>query len=209
MLSNHPIFCRPLLLWSSIFSRIRVFYSESALRIRWPKYWSFSLSISPFSEYSGLISFRIDWFNLPVNQGTLKSLLQHHNSKASILQGSGFFMIHLSHPYMTTGKTTALTRQTCWRRCERWASPSYCDNGSCPEDVILPCDTTDLVPVLPALFYSVLLQPFKGHFSWAPKSLWTVTAAMKLKYACSLEEKLFQTRQYIKKQRLLCQQRSI
>ena len=117
MLSNHPIFCRPLLLWSSIFSRIRVFYSESALRIRWPKYWSFSLSISPFSEYSGLISFRIDWFNLPVNQGTLKSLLQHHNSKASILQGSGFFMIQLSHPYMTTGKTTALTRQTFWRRC--------------------------------------------------------------------------------------------
>ena len=117
MLSNHPIFCRPLLLLSSIFSRIRAFYSESALRIRWPKYWSFSLSISPSNEYSGLISFRIDWFNLPVNQGTLKSLLQHQNSKASILQGSGFFMIKLSHPYMTIGKTTALTRRTFWRRC--------------------------------------------------------------------------------------------
>ena len=112
MLSNHPIFCRPLLLQPSIFSRIRVFYSESALRIRWPKYWSFSLSISPSNEYSGLISFRIDWFNLPVNQGTLKSLLQHHNSKASVLQCSSFFMIQLSHPYMTIGKTTALTRRT-------------------------------------------------------------------------------------------------
>ena len=118
MPSNHLILCHPLLLLpSSVFLSIRDFSNESALCIRWPKYWSFSLSISPFSEYSGLISFRIDWFNLPVNQGTLKSLLQHHNSKASILQGSGFFMIQLSHPYMTTGKTTALTRQTFWRRC--------------------------------------------------------------------------------------------
>ena len=96
MLSNHPIFCRPLLLQPSIFSRIRVFYSESALRIRWPKYWSFSLSISPSNEYSGLISFRIDWFNLPVNQGTLKSLLQHHNAKASILWHLAFFMVRLT-----------------------------------------------------------------------------------------------------------------
>ena len=117
MASNHLILCHPLLLLPLIFPSIRVFSNESALRIRWPKYWSFSLSISPSNEYSGLISFRIDWFNLPVNQGTLKSLLQHHNSKASVLQCSSFFMIQLSHPYMTIGKTTALTRQTFWRRC--------------------------------------------------------------------------------------------
>ena len=105
MPSNHLVLCRPLLL-SSIFPSIRVFSNESALHIRWPKYWSFS--ISPFNEYSGLISFRIDWFDLLAVQGTLKSLLQHHSSKASILQHSAF-MIQLSHPYMTTGKTTALT----------------------------------------------------------------------------------------------------
>ena len=108
MPSNHLVLCRPLLL-SSIFPSIRVFSNESALHIRWPKYWSFS--ISPFNEYSGLISFRIDWFDLLAVQGTLKSLLQHHSSKASILQHSAF-MIQLSHPYMTTGKTTALTIST-------------------------------------------------------------------------------------------------
>ena len=112
MPSNHPILCHPLLLPPSIFPSIRVFSNESALRIRWPKYWSFSFSIRPSNEYSGLISFRIDWFDLFAVQGTLKSLLQHHISKASILWCSAFFMLQLSHPYMTTGKTIALTRRT-------------------------------------------------------------------------------------------------
>ena len=106
--SNH-LLCRPLLLLPSVFPSIRVFSSESALRIRWPKCWSFSFSISPSSEYSGLISFRIDWFDLLTVQGTLKSLLQHYSSKASFLQCSAFLMVQLSHPYMTTGKTIALT----------------------------------------------------------------------------------------------------
>ena len=104
MSSNQPILCRPLLLLPSIFTSIRVFSSESALRIRWPKYWSFSLSISPSNEYSGLVSFRIDCFDLLAVQRTLRSLLQHHSSKASILRRSAFFMVQLSHPYMTTGK---------------------------------------------------------------------------------------------------------
>ena len=112
MPSNHLILCRPLLLPPSIFPRIRVFSNESALRIRWSKYWSFSFSISPSNEYSGLISFRMDWFDLLAVQGTLKSLLQHHSSKASILQRSAFFIVQLSHPHMTTGKTIALTRWT-------------------------------------------------------------------------------------------------
>ena len=112
MLSNHLILCGPLLLLSSIFPSIRVFSNESVLRIRWLKYWSFSFSISPSSEYSGLISFRMDWLDLLAVQGTLRSLLQHHSSKASILQPSVFFMVQLSHPYMTTGKTIALTRRT-------------------------------------------------------------------------------------------------
>ena len=109
---NHLILCRPLLLLPSLFPSIKVFSIESGLRIRWPKYWSFSLSISPTNEYSGLIFFRIDWFDLLVIQGTLKNLLQHHSSKASVLQPSAFFMVQLSHPYLTTGKTIALTRQT-------------------------------------------------------------------------------------------------
>ena len=104
MPSNHLILYRPLLLLPSIFLSIRIFSSESVLHIRWPKYWSFSFSISP-NEYSGLISFRMDWFDLLAVQGTLKSLLQHHGSKASILQHSALFMVQLSHPYMTTGKT--------------------------------------------------------------------------------------------------------
>ena len=104
ILSNHLIFCHPLLLLPSIFPSIRVFSNESALCIRWPKYWSFSFSISPSNEYSGLISFRIDWFNLLAVQGTLKSLLQHHSLKASILQCSDFFVVQLSHLYMTTKK---------------------------------------------------------------------------------------------------------
>ena len=112
MPSNHLILCHPLLLLPSIFPIIRVFWNESALRIRWPRYWSFNFSISPSNEYSRLISFMMDWLDLLTVQGTLKSLLQHHSSKASILQGSAFFMVQLSHPYMNTGKTTALTRQT-------------------------------------------------------------------------------------------------
>ena len=112
MSSSHLILCHPLLLLPSIFPSIRVFSNESALRMRWPKYWSFSFSISPSNEYSGLISLRIDWFNLHAVQGTLKSLLQHHSSKASILPCSAFFIVQLSHPYMTTGKTIALPRWT-------------------------------------------------------------------------------------------------
>ena len=112
MPSSHLILCYPLLLLPSIFPRIRVFSSESALRIRWPEYWSFSFSISPSNEHPGLISCRMDWLDLLTVQGTLKSLLQHHSSKASILQRSAFFTVQLSHPYMTTGKTIALTRRT-------------------------------------------------------------------------------------------------
>ena len=110
--SNRLILCRPLLFLPSILPRISVFSSELVLHIRWPKYWNFSFSISPSNEFSGLISFRIDWLDLPAIQGTLKSLLKHHNSKASILWCLAFFMAQLSHPYMTTGKTIPLTRWT-------------------------------------------------------------------------------------------------
>ena len=112
MPSNDLIFCHPLLLLPSIFPSIRVFSNESALCMRWPKYWSFSFNISPSNEYPGLISFGMDWLDLLAVQGTLKSLLQHHSSKASTLQCSAFFIVQLSHPYMATGKTIALTRQT-------------------------------------------------------------------------------------------------
>ena len=112
MPSNHLILCHPLLLPPSIVPSIRVFSNQSVLLIRWPKYWGFSFCISPSNEYSGLIFFRMDWLDLPAVQGTLKSLLQHHISKASILQCSAFFIAQLSHPYMTTGKTIALTRWT-------------------------------------------------------------------------------------------------
>ena len=112
MPSNHLILCRPFLLLPSIFPSIRVFSNESALHIRWPKYWSFSFNISPSNEHPRLISFRMDWLDLLAVQGTLKSLLQHHSSKASILRCSAFFIVQLSHPSMTTGKTIALTRQT-------------------------------------------------------------------------------------------------
>ena len=110
--SNHLILGRPLLLPPSVFPSIRIFSNKSVLRIRWPKYWSFSFSISPSNGYSGLIYFRMDWLELLAVQGTLKSLLQHHSSKASILWRSAFFMVQFSHPYMTIGKTIALTRQT-------------------------------------------------------------------------------------------------
>ena len=112
MPSNHLILCHPLLLLPSIFPSIRDFSNDSVLHIRWPKDWSFSFSISPSNEYSGLISFRMDWLDLLAVQGTLKSLLQHHSSKASILWCSAFFIVQLSHPYMTTRKTIALTRWT-------------------------------------------------------------------------------------------------
>ena len=121
MLSNHLILCRPLLL-RSVFPSIRVFSKESVLRIRWPKYWSFS--ISPSNEYLGLISFRMDWLDLLAVQGTLKSLLQHHSSKASILRRSAFFIAQLSHLYMTTGKTIALSRRTFFRQSD--VSAFYC-----------------------------------------------------------------------------------
>ena len=117
MPSSHLILWRPLLLLPSIFLSIRVFSNESALCIRWPKYWNFSFSISPSNEHPRLTSFRMDWLYLLAIQGTLKSLLQHHSSKASILQGSAFFIVQLSHPYMTTGKTIALTR---------WTGKSFC-----------------------------------------------------------------------------------
>ena len=112
MPSNHLILCCPLLLLPSIFPNVRVFSNESALRIRWPNYWSFSFNISPSNEHPGLIFFRMDWLDLLAVQGTLKSLLQYHSSKASILRSSVFFTVQLSHPYMTTGKTIALTRRT-------------------------------------------------------------------------------------------------
>ena len=112
MPSSHLILCHPLLLLPSIFPSIRVFSNQSALHVRWPKYWSFSINISPSNEHSGLISFRMDWLDLLAVQGTLKSLIQHHSSKASILRCSAFFTVQLSHPYMTTGKTIALTRRT-------------------------------------------------------------------------------------------------
>ena len=112
MPSNHLILCHPLLLLPSIFPSIRVFSNESAIRIRWPKYWSFSFNISPANEHPGLISFRMNWLDFLAVQETLKSLLQHHSSKASILWCSAFFTVQLSHPYMTTGKTIALTRRT-------------------------------------------------------------------------------------------------
>ena len=112
MQSNHVILCRPLLLLPSIFPSIKVFSNESVLCTRWPKYWSFSFKISPSNEHSGLISFRMDWFYLLAVQGTLKSLLQHHRLKASILWHSAFFIVQISQPYMTTGKTIALTRRT-------------------------------------------------------------------------------------------------
>ena len=112
MPSSHLILCRPLLLLPPVPPRIRIFSNESTLHMRWPKYWSFSFSISPSNEYSGLISFRMDWLDLLAVQGTLKSLLQHYSSKVSIFWHSAFFAVQLSHPYMTSGKTIAFTRQT-------------------------------------------------------------------------------------------------
>ena len=128
MPSSHLILCRPLLL-PSVFPSIRVFSNESVLHIRWPKYWNFSFSISPSNEYSGLISFRMDWWDLLAVQRTLKSLLQHHSSKASILRRSAFFTVQLSHPYMTTGKTIALTRRTFIGKVMSLLSNVFCYLG--------------------------------------------------------------------------------
>ena len=132
MPSNHLILCHPLILLPSIFPSIRVFSNKSALHIRWPKYWSFSFNISPSNEYPGLISFRMDWLDLLAVQGTLKSLLQHHNSKASVLWCSAFFIVQLSHPYMTIGKTTAwLDRPLTFRTsiCSSFGKESACNAG--------------------------------------------------------------------------------
>ena len=129
MPSNHLILCGPLLLLPSIFPSIRVFSNESVLRIRWPAYWSFSFSIIPSNEYSGLISYRMDWLDLLAVQGTLKSFLQHHSTKASILRCSAFFTVQLSHPYMTTGKTIALTRRTFVGKSMHYCSSNMC--GCC------------------------------------------------------------------------------
>ena len=140
--SNHLILCHPLLLPPSIFPSIRVFSKESVLCIRWPKCWSFSFSISLSNEYSGLISFMIDWFDLLAVQGTLKSLLQHHSSKASILRRSAFFIVQLSHPYMTTGKTIVLTRWTFVVKVMSLQPPSARILGWC----------LSLFPLFPHLF---------------------------------------------------------
>ena len=131
MPSNHLILCRPLLLLPSIFPSTRVFSSESALHIRWPKYWSFSFSNSSSNEYTSLISFLIDWFDLLAVQGTLKSLLQHHSSKASILWCSAFFMVQLSHPYMTTGETMALMIIALFTKAKIRKQPSFPSVDKC------------------------------------------------------------------------------
>ena len=177
MPSNHLILCRPLLPLPSIFPSIRVFSNESTLYIRWQWYWSFSFNISPSNEHPGLISFRMDWLDPFAVQGTLKSLLQHHSSKASILRHSAFFSVQLSHPYMTTGKTTALTRWTFFgkvmflllnmlSRSHHFMANRWENNGNSDR------------------LYLLELQ----------KSLQMVTAAMKLKDACSLKEKYDQPR---------------
>ena len=171
MPSNHLILCRPLLLLPPIPPNIRVFSNESTLLMRWPKYWSFSFSISPSNEYSGLISFRMDWLDLLAVQGTLKSLLQHHSSKASILQRSAFFIVQLSHPYMTTGKTIQY--------------PIY----------TYVLQLGELRPRWVKWFVRGLW--LLGNSGWlffgAPKSLQMVIPAMKIKDAYSLERKLWPT----------------
>ena len=176
MPSSHLILCRPLLLLPPISPSIRVFSNESALRIRWPNYCSFSFSISPSNEYSGLISFKMDWLDLLAVQETLKSFLQHHSSKASILPRSAFFIVQLSHPCMTTGKTTTLTRQTFVGKV----------------GLKLRIQKTKIMASGPITSWQIDGETTETEtlFPWAPKSLQMVTAAMKLKDACSLEETL-------------------
>ena len=178
---NHLILCCPLLLLPSIFPSIRVFSKESFLCIRWPKYWSFSLSISPSNEYSGLISFRIDWLDPLAVQGTLKSLFQHHSSKESVLQHSAFIIVQLSHPHMTIGKTITLTRWTFVGKVMYLLLN------------MLSRLVTSFLPRSKHLLISWLQSPSARIFEPPTKSLQMVTAVMKLKDACSLEEKLWLT----------------
>ena len=193
MPSNPLILCHPLLVLPSVFPNIRVFPNESTLRMRWPKYWSFSFSISPSNEDPGLISFRIDWLDLLAVQGTLKSLLQHHSSKASILWRSAFFMVQLSHPYMTTGKTIALTRQknspikiplyenTCNNKCTKRVTELTVTEGlfiynndkeslskmidSCSQNVALKMSISKLTFSSPLAFIAILeyFQPLNNR----------------------------------------------
>ena len=195
MPSSHLILCRPLLLLLPIPPSIRVFSNESTLRMRWPKYWSFSFSNSPSKEHPGLISFRMDWLDLLVVQGTLKSLLQHHSSKASILWCSAFFTVQLSHPYTTTGKTIALTRQTLVGK----VMSQLFNMLSRFVITFLPRSKRHLISWLQSPS-AVILEPPKNKVSTVSTlsssichevmGLQMVTAAMKLKDAYSLEEKL-------------------
>ena len=187
MPSNHLILCHPLLLLPSISPSIRIFSDESALRIGWPKDWTFSFNISSSNEYSGLISFRMDWLDLLAVQGTLKSLLQHHSSKASILQRSAFFIVQFSHPYMSTGKTTAFTRWTFVGKVM-----SLLLNMLSRLVITFPRSKRLLISWLQSSS-AVILEPPKTLFLGAPKSLQMVIAAMKLKDAYSLEGKLWPT----------------
>ena len=178
MPSNHLILCHPLLLLPSIFPSIRVFSNESALPIRWPKYWRFSFNISPSKEHPRLISFRMDWLDLLAVQGTLKSLLQHHSSKPSIFQYSDFFIVQFSHPYMTTGKTMKVKKES--------------------EKVGLKLNLhkTKIVDLVPSLHGKSMGKKWKQWeiiFCGAPKSLHLGIAAMKLKDSYSLEGKLWPT----------------
>ena len=176
MPSNHLILCRPLLLRPSIFPSVRVFSNESALLIRWPKYWSFSFNISPSNEHPGLISFRMDWWDLLTVQGTLKSLLQHHSSKASILRRSAFFIVQFSHPYITTGKS--INRFSCVQLCNLmdcshqaplsmgFSRQEYWRGLPCPPPGELPDPgiklTSLMSPVLAGGFFTIS-TPWEAH----------------------------------------------
>ena len=208
MPSNHLILCHPLILLPSIFPTISVFSNESVLWIRWPKYWSFSFNISPSNEYLGLISFKMDWLDLLAVQRSLKSLHRNHSSKASVLQCSAFFTVQLSHPYMTTGKTIALTRWTfiskvmslLFDMLSRFVIPFLPRSKhlliswlQSPSTVILEppkIKPATVSTVSPSICHKVMGPDSMILFFWAPKSLQMVTAAMKLKDAYSLEEKL-------------------
>ena len=183
MPSNHLILCHSLPPLPSVFPSLRVFSKESTVCIRWPKYWSFSFSISPSNEYSRLITFRIDWFDLLAVQGTLKSLLQYHSSKASVLWCSAFFIVQLSHPCTTTGKTIVLTRQTFVGK----VTSLLLNMLSTLVIAFLPRRKRLFFFFLSFIFISwrlITLQYRETLFSWAPKSLQMVTAAIKLKDAC-------------------------
>ena len=163
MPSNHLILCHPHLLLPSILLSIRVFSNESVLCIRWPKYWSFSFSISPSNEYLGLISFRMDWFDLLIVYGTLKSLLQHHSSKTSILWCSAFFMVQLSYPYVTTGKTIALTKWTFVRQSH--VTPISASVFALPSPLLLFILPSSLLSVS---YFFLSFFPKDSHWIWGP-----------------------------------------